>query len=478
MARILSGARDFILRTTRHPLGFIGVNLAGVSGILLAVLMIASVLGFQANPYIGAVTFLVLPAIFLFGLLLIPIGSWRYRRRLARQGATDQLFPVYDLNDPRMRNRMLFIGAVTVANLTIFATVSYKGVEYMDSVEFCGEVCHPVMEPELTVYRASPHSRVRCIDCHIGPGASWFVKSKLSGTRQVIKQVAGTWPTPIETPVHNLRPSRDTCEQCHWPEKFHGDKVWVRTHYQEDEKNTPLKTVLLLKIGGGNPESGFSTGIHWHILNQVYYRSDERRETIPWVRVERLDGSSTEYLQSGLEELPDSIAQLEPRLMDCIDCHNRPTHIYRLPSRAFDEAAVGGLLPLDLPYLKREALNVLAGEYPDDETAMAAIHRGISEYYRTTHPELYEARASEIHAAISKIKSIWQSYVHPEMKITWGTYPDHIGHQDFTGCFRCHDEDHVSKDGATISQDCTSCHSLLAVEEENPSVLRALFPEE
>ncbi len=476
--RLIRGATDFVLRTTRHPIGFIGVNLASLAGILLVILLLSSLLGFEANPYIGAVTFLVLPAIFIFGLALIPFGSWRHRRHLARTGETESVYPTYDMNRPEVRNRFVFVGALTVVNLTILAIASYKGVEFMDSVQFCGATCHPVMKAEYTVYQGSPHSRVRCVDCHIGPGASWFVKSKLSGTRQVIKQIAGTWPRPVETPVHNLRPSRDTCEQCHWPEKFHGDKVRVKTHYQEDEANTALKTVLLLKVGGGNPESGFSRGIHWHITNKVYYRSDEKREAIPWVRVERLDGTVSEYLKGGMETLPDSIRERPVRLMDCIDCHNRPTHIYRLPVRAIDDAMQDGKLPTDLPYLKREAMSALSENYPDRQTAQREISSRLMGFYAQNYPEVVARRQDTIDKAVLGVRAIWSLYVYPEMNITWGTYPDHIGHQDFTGCFRCHDEEHVAANGSTISQDCSTCHSLLAVEEQEPEVLKTLFPEQ
>jgi hypothetical protein len=478
MSRLSVGFRDFILRTTRHPLGFIGVNLTTLAGILLAVLLVGSLLGMEPNPYLGAVTFLVLPAIFIFGLLLIPIGSWRHRRHLARTGETETLFPTYDLNLPQVRSRLTLVAALTIVNLTILAVVAYRGIEFMDSVKFCGQTCHPVMKPEFTVYSVSPHSRVRCIDCHIGPGASWFVKSKLSGTRQVFKQILGTWPRPIETPVANLRPSRDTCEQCHWPSKFHGDKILVRTHYQEDERNTPLKNVLLLKVGGGSPESGFSRGIHWHVQNKVYYRSDAKREVIPWVQVERSDGSVTEYKKAGMESLPDSVANRPARLMDCVDCHNRPTHIYRLPARAVDEAMAAGTLPSDLPYMKREAMALLTANYPDRETARGEISSHLTGFYAANYPELVQTAADKIDMAVTGVQTIWSRYVYPEMKITWGTYPDHIGHQDFTGCFRCHDEEHVSADGGTISQDCSTCHSLLANDEENPEVLKTLFPEQ
>lgn len=474
---IIGGVRDFILRTTRHPLGFVGLNITTIAGILLVVLLAAQLFGIEGNPYVGILTFGILPGLFILGLLLMPLSAWLYRRRVTRGGGVASLYPVYDLNSPGVRSRLMFIGVMTAINLTIVAVLAYRGLEFMDSVKFCGETCHPIMKPEFTVYQTSPHSRVRCVDCHIGPGASWFVKSKLSGTRQVIKQIAGTWPRPIEVPVQNLRPSRDTCEQCHWPKKFHGDKMMVKTHYQEDEANTPIKSVLLLKVGGGNPESGFPKGIHSHIINRVYYRSDEKREFIPYVKVERADGTSTEYKKSGMETLPDSIASRPLRLMDCIDCHNRPTHIYRMPGRALDEAINASQIPADLPYIKREALKAITQGYPDGNTAREQIRNNLTSFYQTNYPDLMASDPERVQKAITGTIGIWSLYVYPELNITWGTYPDHIGHQDFTGCFRCHDEEHVAEDGKTISQDCSTCHNLLAVEEENPEVLKSLFPE-
>jgi nitrate/TMAO reductase-like tetraheme cytochrome c subunit len=467
MQKLTSELRDFLVRTTRHPLSFIGVNLTTLSGLLLVILLGLSAVGAPTNPYLGAVTFLILPMLFLLGLILIPIGAWRLRHRRARAEAGAALFPSYDLNTPRVRTRLVLLAVLTLTNLTILGVASFRGIEYMDSVRFCGGTCHPVMRPEYTAYQGSPHARVRCVDCHIGPGASWFVQSKLSGTRQVFKQILHTWPTPIETPITNLRPSRDTCEQCHWPERFQGDKLIVRKHYEGDSTNTPLQSVLLLKVGGKKPGSSAHEGIHWHVASKVYYRSDAKREVIPWVRVERADGSVTEFTAAG--GVPDSIAARAMRRMDCIDCHNRPTHIYRLPARALDEAMADGRLPVDLPFFKREALAALTADYADEAAARAGIAARLEGFYA--------GRSAELTPAIAGVQQIWAHNVFPEMKVGWGTYPEHIGHQDFTGCFRCHDEQHAAPDGTTISQDCSTCHSLLAMEEKDPAVLQTLFPE-
>jgi hypothetical protein len=474
MSHLIGGVRDFVLRTTKTPLGFIGLNVTTVSGILLVVLLLSSFFGFQANPYIGIVTFLILPAFFILGLLMIPVGAWWERRQAHGKRVTER-FPVFDLNDPGIRNRATLIVVLTAVNLTIVSIAAYKGIEYMDSVTFCGGTCHPIMKPEFTVYKISPHARVRCVDCHIGPGANWFVKSKLSGTRQVFKQVLHTWPRPIEVPVQNLRPSRDTCEQCHWPEQFHGDRLTIRTRYAEDSTNTPLKNILLLKVGGGHP--GMARGIHSHIVNRVYYRADASRQTIPWVRVERRDGTNDEFFAGGVAELPDSIARIPMRLMDCIDCHNRPTHIYKLPGPALDEAMDNGKLPLDLPYLKREAMAALRADYPNEAVARESIARRLTDFYKNLDPQPAATESEKIEHAVSEVQNIWSTYVYPVMNINWGTYPNNIGHTDFPGCFRCHDEEHATQAGRTISQDCTTCHTLLAQEEAEPGVLQTLFPE-
>jgi len=475
MSGLIGGVRDFVLRTTKTPLGFIGLNITTISGILLVVLLVSSLLGFQANPYIGIVTFLVLPALFVFGLVLIPLDRWAERRRTHRTGRAERAFPVYDFNTPHVRNRVFLIIILTAVNLTIVSVAAYKGIEYMDSVTFCGATCHPIMKPEFTVYKVSPHARVRCVDCHIGPGANWFVKSKLSGTRQVFKQVLHTWPHPIHVPVESLRPSRDTCEQCHWPEQFHGDRLAIRTHYQEDSTNTALRTILLLKVGGGAP--GMARGIHSHIINKVYYRADESRQTIPWVRVERRDGTSSEFFASGMSPLPDSVANRPVRLMDCIDCHNRPTHIYRLPGPALDAAMDAGTIPTDLPFLKREAMVALRTDYTSEKVAQDSIARRLTSFYTANYPDLAATQREKIEGAVRGVQGIWSLYVYPVMNITWGTYPNNIGHTDFPGCFRCHDEEHASADGRTITQDCTNCHTLLAQDEANPEVLKTLFPE-
>ena len=470
--------REFLRGGLRHPLSLLGSATALVAAVLIVTILVLDLIGFHQSPYIGVLTFMVLPALFVLGLLMVPIGILRERK----MRDADRRFPIIDLNLETVRNRVLGFAVLTLFNFVVLATVSYKGVEYMDSVQFCGQTCHSVMDPEYTAYRRSPHSRVVCVDCHIGPGAGWFVKSKLSGTWQVIAVTFNTYERPIPVPVRNLRPARETCEQCHWPEKFHGDRIKVKTKYADDEKNTELKTVMILKVGGGSLESGFASGIHWHmnIANRVtYVAEDEKREKISFIRLVDRAGQVSEYLAAGAKKPTEKEIDERGRVMDCVDCHNRPTHIYRLPGPEVDEAMGTGRIDRTLPFIKKVSVETLGRTFESKAQARQSIPALIDEYYRRNYPAIAAEKPDTIRAAGAAVADVWAVNVFPEMKIAWGTYPNHIGHMDSPGCFRCHDGEHASADGGKIiSNDCTTCHSLLAMEEENPPILKDLFPPE
>ena len=346
----------------------------------------------------------------------------------------------------------------------------------MDSVQFCGQTCHTVMEPEYAAYVDSPHSRVACVDCHIGTGAPWFVRSKLSGTRQVFAVAFGTYSRPIPSPVRHLRPARETCEHCHWPARFVGDRFVVKTKYADDEANTVLRTVLILKIGGRTFKG--SAGIHGRHLGTVerieYLTTDEKREVIPRVRYRDDDGRTVEFVVSEAPPTPGQAERGEWRKMDCMDCHNRPTHAFEMPEAAVDRAMTDGRISVTLPFVKKKAVELLRGEYPDHAAARQRISAALGDYYRTTYPQVWEAQRALVEAAAEQIALIYAKNVFPSMKVTWGTYPNHIGHENSPGCWRCHDESHKSADGRTITQDCSACHEILAQDEPHPKVLTDL----
>jgi hypothetical protein len=466
--------RHFFLALTHNPVSLLGTAIALSSAVLMITLIIIESMGVGGSPYIGIISYLILPMFFVLGLLLIPYGIIRERRRSRQaeeRGEAPPAFPVFDLNDPRTRRSFLIFLVITVFNIVILSTATYKGIHVMESNEFCGTTCHTVMQPEYTAYQRSPHSRVKCVECHIGPGADWFVKSKLSGAWQLVAVTFDLYPTPIPTPLENLRPSRETCEQCHWPTKFVGDKLKVKTHYAEDEENTELKSVILLKIGGIQGRE--SHGIHWHVDPeiQIRYLTDEKRETIYDVELTTPEETVT-YLNGEPEEGEHTVW----RTMDCVDCHNRPTHVYREPQQEVDLALLGGQIDKSLPYIRRQGSRALQADYSSHEDARASIAHQIGNFYEEEYPELVAARSDDIDAAGRVLGDLYTSNVFPKMNVNWGTYPNHIGHMNFPGCFRCHGGDHETEQGDMIPMDCDNCHTLLALEEEDPEILRELLP--
>lgn len=466
-----------ILLLGRHPVSLLGAALTTAAGITMVGFWALEVLQLRsAHPYAGIILFLVLPALFVVGLLLIPLGALLRRRALRARGELLAEYPRLDFHDPALRRAAAFLAVATILNVAIFSTASYKAVEHMDSAEFCGQACHTVMEPEYTAYRGSAHSRVGCTACHIGQGASWFVRSKLSGTRQVFAVTFRTYSRPIPSPVKHLRPARETCETCHWPQRFEGDKFVVRTRFEPDEANTPLTTVLVLKVGGRS--HGGLSGIHGRHIDErsriSYVSTDGKREIIPKVTYLDDAGKTIEYLSTELKASREQLASGEQRVMDCVDCHNRPTHVFELPERALDRALAENRISRELPYIKKKATELLRAEYTDKDSAARGIGDGLAEHYKAEYPQVYANHRALVEAAIAEVRAIHARNVFPDMKVTWGVHPNHIGHEDFLGCFRCHDDNHKSADGRVISQDCEACHTILAQDETDPKVLSDL----
>lgn len=473
-------SRHFFASLTQNPISLIGTALGAASLTLIIALFIVQLVGFEGGPYLGILTFLVLPMFFVLGLLLIPFGIMRQRKRAAKTAAASQappLFPVIDLNNETTRKSVIVFIVLTMVNIIVLAGATYKGVEIMDSTEFCGMACHTVMQPEHTAHQRSPHSRVGCVDCHIGPGADWFVKSKLDGAWQLVAVALNIYPRPIETPLHDLRPARDTCEQCHWPTKFIGDRLKVDTVYDDDESNTELRSALLLKVGGVHGRE--SSGIHWHVDPniQIRYRSDASRMNIYDVEMTKADGSVKTFLAG------DTPADAEWRVMDCVDCHNRPTHIYRAPAEEIDKLMAAGKIDTGLPYIKREGVRIIEeADYESHDEARIGITESLNAFYRENYPALLAEKPVAVTAAADALGDVYSWNVFPHMKVRWDTYPNHSGHppvrdrQDAPGCFRCHNRQHKTADGERISRSCELCHTVLARREQDPEILRLLNP--
>ncbi len=451
-----------------------GVVLATTSGITLVIAFASLLLGFQPNPYAGILVYMILPSIFAIGLVLIPIGILRDYHRKGRTGELPVTYPNVDLSHRGVRSTVMFVGIMTAINVPIFAIASYSGTVYMESTQFCGQTCHQVMDPEYTAYQRSPHARVACVECHIGPGAPWFVRSKLSGSYQVLAVSFNLYPRPIPTPIHNLRPARETCEQCHWPERFSGDKLVIRAKYADDEKNSETQSVLLVHIGGRNPDRKLM-GIHGRHLGLVsYLAADLKRQEIPWVSLRNEDGTVTDYASTDTPPKADLMAHGERRTMDCMDCHNRPTHIFDMPENAVNREMAAGRISPALPFIHKMAIDLLKRDYRSRVAAQTELPQALREYYRKNYVAVYNSQRALIEEAAKGILYIYQGNVFPEMNITWGTYSNNLGHNDFPGCFRCHDGNHKSKGGGEITQDCNACHSLLAMDEPDPKILHEL----
>ncbi len=455
----------FVRDVWSSRLSLTGVILATISAVLIVAALLLDAIGLPSGTYRGLVAYALLPMLFVAGLALIPAGIWLARRRARRQGQPLQPLRI-DLGLPEHRRRIAFIALLTLLNSVILTVALYEGYHYTDSNRFCGTLCHTVMEPEYTAYQGQAHARVDCVQCHIGSGAEWYVRAKLSGLRQVWAVLTRSYRTPIPSPVEDLRPARETCEQCHWPEVFHGRKLRVsRQPLTPGEDN--LVTAQLLNIGGLDRRSGRYQGIHWHVSSDIrveYLAGDARRLQIRRVRVHR-EAETVEFVRDDLPEPPPGAAW---RVMDCVDCHNRPAHAFEDAGKAISRAILEGRISRDLPDIASAALPALTADYAGGDAAATGIAAALRRHYSQTDPGRF---AAEIERAASALTAIWKRNVFPAMRVGFGTYPNHIGHEnEFHGCFRCHDDLHKAADGAVISQDCSLCHETLLQEEKESSL--------
>lgn len=449
----------------RNLISLLGAVIAVFALTCILFLFLAELTGGHSNPYLGILTFIIFPTVLIFGLLLIPTGMLIERRRRRRhRPEVIPAWPRLDLNDARQRRSIAFVSLATLALLFLSTVGSYRAYEYTGTTAFCGQLCHTVMEPEFVAYQNSPHARVACVDCHVGPGATWYVRSKLSGAYQVYSTIFKKYPKPVTTPINNLRPSQETCEQCHWPEKFFGAQLKVFNHFGDDESNTPRQIRMLINTGGGSAKSGFVAGIHWHmnIANEINYVStDPQRQVIPWVQLKEPSGKITEFLAKDAPLKPEELARVSPRRMECVDCHNRPAHIYVPPDRSVDTSLLAGRIERTLPFIRQQAVLTLTRTYQTKNEALNTIATDLESFYRTNYGDRYQSLEGSIRGAITEVQRIFATTIFPDMKVDWRTHPDNLNHYYFPACFRCHDGQHVSREGRVIRNDCNICHTIL-----------------
>jgi nitrate/TMAO reductase-like tetraheme cytochrome c subunit len=453
-----------------NRISLIGGALTSASALILIGFWVVTLFGHGGpnNPYIGIIFDLILPGLFVFGLLLIPVGMFVRQRRLKAAGQIPSIYPEINLNDPVFRHGVDFVVAATFINFVIVGTASYRGVAYMDTPSFCGQACH-VMGPEFTAYHVSNHSGVACTECHIVPGVQGFVHAKVNGTKQMLLVMANKYPTPIMAD-DKVPPAWTTCLNCHTADKYIGDKLLVETAFGDDEKNSKTSTVAVMHVGGRDSFSQLS-GIHGAHLGHIeYVATDTTHQTINWVGKTNDDGSVTEYVSGDAKTAMIGVRHT----MDCIDCHNRAAHSFTTPEEALNQEMALGAPSAALPFVHKQGLTLLKADYASPEDATAKIAAGLEAFYQTQYPAVWSGQRGQIEQAAKTLASIYGENVFPYMKVTWGTHPNNIGHTAYPGCFRCHDGSHTAKDGKSITNDCTACHNLVAVDEVNPKQLADL----
>jgi hypothetical protein len=433
------------------------------------------------HPKLSFIMYGALTWVFILGHFMVFIGLFVVRSKKGSPLFYATQFKEH-LAEPKkfgsMHKVILLVTFITLVNIFVISVSAYNGFHYSESVDFCARLCHGVMAPEFTAYQNSPHSRVGCVKCHIGSGATWFMKSKLSGIRQLFAVVWDTYSKPIETPIHGLRPARETCEQCHRPELFHGDRLRVLDKFLEDEQNTHVRTVLLMKVGSGDYRGLKPQGSHWHVAgsrNIIYQHSDRERTRIKDVIM--IDENGVETLYAVNSQETNEVETSEGggiREMDCLDCHNRPTHIYLYPDEALDLKLMTGEIPRELPYIKKLGRDLIEKDYTSQQEARKVIAQELLSWYALNYPELVAEKPSQLDKAITGVSLAYCENVFPKMNIGYGTYERNIGHRNEGGCFRCHDDSHQSLVGGTISQSCDLCHLIIAEEEPVDDLARTI----
>lgn len=440
-------------------------NWLSLAGLVLSVsalgafvlLFLMDIFAEHANPYMGILAYVVAPTFLIMGLFLALVGYILETRRLARGGESRRAELIWHIDLSRKRDRRILVlfmlGSVFFLFLTAFG--SYETYHLMESNEFCGEACHTPMEPQYKAYQHSAHAQVDCVACHIGPGTKAYIQTKLNGVKQLYHQIRGDFNRPIKIKNPELRLAEETCQTCHWSQKHFGDIPVTYNRYLADEANTPFTVQMVLKVGGSDPVHGPVEGIHSHmnVSNKIEFIAlDDDRMEIPWVRVTNAEGKVTEYRRDGFV---DDISKHKIIAMDCMDCHNRPAHKFLSPNDAVDQSMKMGRIDTSIPWAKKNVVEVLAADYKTREEAHAKIKKALRETY---------AKDERVDALIKEALAIYDVNFFPEMKADWRTSPDHIGHKNTKGCFRCHDGQHVASDGETTikGSDCNACHIITA----------------
>jgi NapC/NirT cytochrome c family, N-terminal region len=447
----------------RNWISYAGTGIVAVGVLVFAILMAYHTIGGGSlvQPY-GDLVIFFLPPVFIFaGISVVLVGMYfQWIRWRMRKPLSFARYPKWDLNLAAERTALLSVavGAAIISVPAIYG--SGQAYVYTDAVPFCGAVCHS-MTPEYVTYQHSPHAHVTCAQCHVGPGPAGYVVAKIRGMTELVETLQSEYPRPIPAPITALHTIQDNCEVCHWPSNFFGARELHQVHFLSDEQNTRWEIDLSILVGGGASGKSPETGVHWHIANKVeYVASDRERQNIPWVRsVDRRSGLAEVYTSQMPPSAPRPAGEI--RAMDCVDCHNRPTHILHSPDQSVDAALADGRVDSSLPFIKQQAVAALSANYTDREQAMQGIDSALRRYYQTSYPQIYAAKQPAVDAAIANLRESYDQNFFPSMNVRWDTYPANDDHFDSVGCFRCHDGQHKSVQGNAIPSDCDTCHRIL-----------------
>jgi len=451
-------------------LSLLGGAITTASAMVLVGFWIVSFFGHggSSNPYLGIIFELILPGIFVAGLVTILIGILTRRSYLVATDQVPSFFPEISIHDPVLRHGLDFVVVATLINFAIVGTACYRGVAYMDTVSFCGSTCH-VMLPENTAYHISSHAGVACTECHVAPGTAGYLHAKVNGTKQLLEVVFRNYPTPIMA-ENKLPAAATTCLGCHDPQSFIGDKLRVSSAYADDEANSQTSSLTMLHVGGRD-SFGRLSGIHGAHMGKIEYIStDSSNQTISWVGKTEDNGSVTEFVTGD----PKKPVIGHKRTMDCIDCHNAVGHAFNTPEDTLNKDMALGSPSASLPFAHKEGLELLKETYGSREIAQTQINTKLITFYRSQYPAIWNSQRPQIEAAAKTLVKIYNSNIFPNMKVGWGTHPDNIGHNNSPGCFRCHDGNHNATATKTITNDCSACHNLLVSGELHPKLMSDL----
>ena len=461
-----------------HPVCLLGLLIFVVGFGASCVALVIDVLEEEQRAYQGLLTFILYPGVMFLGLLVVSTGLILERRRTrALTVAHREWTPALDVKK-RRHQWMLFAMVAFGASFVMASVVgAYRAYEFTESEEFCGSLCHTPMEPQYVAHQNSSHASIHCTQCHVGPGVRGYMNAKISGLRQLYQMVGASYPAPIFAPRAKLPAVSHMCESCHSDQQFRGKRFASRMRFGYDLENSRRYLQILFNVGGGDSPQRAGEGIHWHmsIKNSVWFRStDDRQQDIPWIKLERPDGTVVVYKDRESKLTDEELSRLPEAQMNCLDCHSRPAHHFLTPAVAVDAALDSGKIRPSLPFIKKVAVKALVRNKNPDETkeeAVENIRTEIESYYREHFQGTVLERKETLESAITTVQDMYRANTFPAMKLDGFTHPDNIGHRNFPGCFRCHSGRHVTSDGQVLSNECSLCHGFFEKRRDSESLI-------